>query len=162
MQITLEQRRDATWRDGSREMGKKPRIYVSVDDALDIEEPTGPFCVDTSCQSHLCKQARDYRVLLALGYSREAALISLGWEWDHLAGWDYVPTGEVDHKVWASYMRRAKRLRKLAIEEAIEKGLLPRLTGITWSAHAGCSCPCSPGFVAEGPRGATFWLKVAA
>lgn len=31
---------------------------------------------------------------------------------------------------------------------------------IRWSQYAGCSCPCSPGFVVVGDRGKDIWMTV--
>jgi hypothetical protein len=32
---------------------------------------------------------------------------------------------------------------------------------VTWSQYAGCSCPCSPGFIIkEGDRGVDYWITI--
>jgi hypothetical protein len=39
---------------------------------------------------------------------------------------------------------------------------LPNSTRVKWSQYAGCSCPCSPGFIVEGVRGKEVHVTVEA
>ena len=51
---------------------------------------------------------------------------------------------------------RVRPLVEMVLEEA---GI--DVTGMTWSQKAGCSCPCSPGFILPaGPRGESIWVKI--
>jgi hypothetical protein len=31
---------------------------------------------------------------------------------------------------------------------------------VRWSQYAGCTCPCSPGFIIEGDYGMDYWITV--
>lgn len=46
---------------------------------------------------------------------------------------------------------------------AVLKALgLPAGTKVKWSQYAGCSCPCSPGFIVEDVVGKTVYVDVTA
>lgn len=46
---------------------------------------------------------------------------------------------------------------------AVLKALgLPATTKVRWSQYAGCSCPCSPGFIVEAVLGKTVYVDVTA
>ena len=40
--------------------------------------------------------------------------------------------------------------RKHVMPDVLEAMGLPRHTKVKWSQYAGCSCPCSPGFIVPG------------
>ena len=40
--------------------------------------------------------------------------------------------------------------RKQVMPDVLEAMGLPRDTKVKWSRYAGCSCPCSPGFIVPG------------
>ena len=40
--------------------------------------------------------------------------------------------------------------KKEVIPSVLEKMGLPADTKVRWSQYAGCSCPCSPGFIVDG------------
>ena len=40
--------------------------------------------------------------------------------------------------------------RKQVMPDVLEAMGLPRDTKVKWSQYAGCSCPCSPGFIVPG------------
>lgn len=58
---------------------------------------------------------------------------------------------EVD-KAWKRYNREERRLQREVIDEALAERpeLADQLGKLTWSRKAGCSCGCSPGWIAEG------------
>jgi len=76
------------------------------------------------------------------------------------------PTGET---VLANLANRRTRpyneYRKLFPQiraELAQQGYdLPETAKISWSQYAGCSCPCSPGFVVQGLHGHNVWVDVA-
>lgn len=43
--------------------------------------------------------------------------------------------------------------KKEVIPEILKKLELPEGTKVKWSQYAGCTCPCSPGFIIEGHYG---------
>lgn len=48
----------------------------------------------------------------------------------------------------ANRMRRPSRLYRQGLKRVVkDTGLNLNLDGMVWSQYAGCSCPCSPGFV---------------
>ena len=49
-------------------------------------------------------------------------------------------------------MARPQDLYKTYLPDVAEKMGLPRTTKFKWSQYAGCSCPCSPGFVCDAVR----------
>lgn len=53
---------------------------------------------------------------------------------------------------WKRYNREEVRLQRELIEEALaaDPELAARLGKLVFSRKAGCSCSCSPGFIAEG------------
>lgn len=64
--------------------------------------------------------------------------------------WDTIAArGNRPHTAWRPYVEEALR----------EYGF--NFTKLTWSNKAGCSCPCSPGFiVTEGTHGHDIWVKL--
>lgn len=53
-------------------------------------------------------------------------------------------------------------LRKEVMPKVLEQMGLDPKTKIRWSQYAGCSCPCSPGFIVEDGAacGKTVWVEV--
>ena len=80
------------------------------------------------------------------------------------------PRGNVDYKEWVKQTRiyiwpqgesvlqnlenRRQRpyttYKKEVIPAVLEKMGMPADTKLRWSQYAGCSCPCSPGFIVDG------------
>ena len=58
-------------------------------------------------------------------------------------------------KAWSS----VKRIGTKHVREAI-KANMPEVTGLLFSHYAGCSCPCSPGYIADGPTYKNIWVKI--
>lgn len=55
--------------------------------------------------------------------------------------------------------RPYKALRPIVLEELTKRGI--KFTNIRWSQRAGCSCPCSPGFIIQGGDiGKNYWLTI--
>lgn len=55
--------------------------------------------------------------------------------------------------------RPYKALRPIVLEELTKRGI--EFTNIRWSQKAGCSCPCSPGFIIQGGDiGKNYWLTI--
>jgi hypothetical protein len=52
--------------------------------------------------------------------------------------------------------------RKQVMPAVIKALGLPAGTKVKWSQYAGCSCPCSPGFIVEGVVGKTVYVDVTA
>lgn len=52
--------------------------------------------------------------------------------------------------------------RKQVMPAVIQALGLPAGTKVKWSQYAGCSCPCSPGFIVEGVRGKSVFVDVEA
>ena len=61
------------------------------------------------------------------------------------------PKGET---IMQNLMNRKQRehtvYKKEVIPAVLEKMGLPADTKVRWSQYAGCSCPCSPGFIVDG------------
>ena len=61
------------------------------------------------------------------------------------------PQGET---IMDNLMNRKQRphttYKKEVIPSVLEKMGLPADTKVRWSQYAGCSCPCSPGFIVDG------------
>jgi hypothetical protein len=61
------------------------------------------------------------------------------------------PQGE---SIMDNLMNRKQRphttYKKEVIPAVLEKMGLPADTKVRWSQYAGCSCPCSPGFIVDG------------
>lgn len=55
---------------------------------------------------------------------------------------------EVD-KAYDRYNRAQVRIWKAHLVAAMEQGVVPNVEGIRFSKKAGCSCPCSPGFIVD-------------
>lgn len=53
-------------------------------------------------------------------------------------------------------------LRREVMPRVLEKMGLDPKTKVRWSQYAGCSCPCSPGFIIEDDAacGKTVWVEV--
>jgi hypothetical protein len=72
------------------------------------------------------------------------------------------PVGET---VMENIMNRRQRPHTFYRKEVLPK-LFSQLgwsadTKVKWSQFAGCSCPCSPGFVVENTYGRNIWVNVA-
>lgn len=50
--------------------------------------------------------------------------------------------------------------RKEVIPAVLAKLGLPSGTKVRWSQYAGCSCPCSPGFIIDTDRGRSVYATV--
>ena len=48
------------------------------------------------------------------------------------------------------YNRPHTAYRKLILSQILEQSNYPAGTKVKWSQYAGCSCPCSPGFIVNG------------
>lgn len=55
-------------------------------------------------------------------------------------------------RAWKRYNREERRLQREVIDEVLAQDteLANHLGRLTWSRKAGCSCGCSPGWIAEG------------
>lgn len=65
----------------------------------------------------------------------------------------FFPKGEsiLEHLFQGRWTRPSREFKKQGlVAEALEKAGLPKDTKVRWSQHAGCRCPCSPGFIVEG------------
>lgn len=58
-------------------------------------------------------------------------------------------------KAWRKYNRTESELARAAIEAAF-----PQFGKSSFSRYAGCSCPCSPGFISQVLRGGEGWIDV--
>lgn len=56
---------------------------------------------------------------------------------------------------WRKYNRTESELARAAIEAAF-----PQFGKSSFSRYAGCSCPCSPGFISQVLRGGEGWIDV--
>lgn len=52
-------------------------------------------------------------------------------------------------KAYDRYNRAQVRIWKSHLVAAMEQGLVPKADDIRFSKKAGCSCPCSPGFIID-------------
>lgn len=54
-------------------------------------------------------------------------------------------------------------LRKEVVPQVLRKMGMDPKTKVRWSQYAGCSCPCSPGFIVEdhSAAGKTVWVTVS-
>ena len=73
----------------------------------------------------------------------------------------YFDFSALDDSVWDQIINRRHRpfrqVRPLVEAALREAGI--EFTSLRWSQHAGCSCPCSPGFRIEGgARGYDYWI----
>ena len=58
-------------------------------------------------------------------------------------------------------MARPRDLYATFLPDIAEKHLgLPRTTKFKWSQYAGCSCPCSPGFICKEIRGKDVYVHL--
>lgn len=62
---------------------------------------------------------------------------------------------------WKRYNREEIRLMREVVEEAVAQDpvLAAQLGRFSFSRKAGCSCSCSPGFVAEGRGMQDVWIS---
>lgn len=58
-------------------------------------------------------------------------------------------------KAWRKYNRAETELARAAIEAAF-----PTFGKSSFSRYAGCSCPCSPGFISQSLIGGEGWIDV--
>jgi hypothetical protein len=121
----------------------KGRIFVSL-----TEEPAEPVmdpCTDPTCGSASCMQAHACWIIGFL-----------------LDGREFVERlqPEDDHRQWKRYRKQQIDARRGVIAQAVLEGKLPDPGRLTFSQKAGCSCPCSPGFIADGGKlfGSTTWV----
>ena len=56
------------------------------------------------------------------------------------------------------HSRPIKLYRKAALQALADLGITD--VKLSWSQRAGCSCPCSPGFIADGTYGALYRTDV--
>lgn len=57
---------------------------------------------------------------------------------------------------------RPRDLYKTYLGDVAERMGLPRDTKFRWSRYAGCSCPCSPGFICDDLRGVKAFVTLSA
>lgn len=67
--------------------------------------------------------------------------------------------------LWDNLMNRRNRptkLYKMILEEAFERAGISKeiYQGVLWSQYAGCTCPCSPGFIVKGIMEYGFYVTV--
>lgn len=66
--------------------------------------------------------------------------------------------------IWENLEKRRQRpytiFKKEVIPAVLEKMGLPATTKVRWSQYAGCSCPCSPGFIVDNHYGTTVYATV--
>lgn len=69
---------------------------------------------------------------------------------------------------WKVYNKREVERMKMFTPFALAEAGLDPFTKVSWSRYAGCSCPCSPGFIVQGgitaKKGTTpadIWIEVA-
>jgi len=71
------------------------------------------------------------------------------------------PKGET---IWQNLENRRQRphttFRKEVMPAVLAEMGLPANTKIRWSQYAGCSCPCSPGFIIDDVHGKTVFVDV--
>jgi hypothetical protein len=95
-------------------------------------------------------------------------ITKLGWssstyseEMDKKARIYIFPEGE---GIYENLMNRCQRphttYRKEVIPSVLAEMGLPANTKVRWSQYAGCSCPCSPGFVIDDVRGTEVFVSV--
>lgn len=110
-----------------RDRPSRTKVYVSYDfaDRVVGPEPTGPKCRDINCKSGVCKVQRD----------------------NHASYFC-----EVDHGVWRKYLRSSIAAAKALMLPALAAhfGVPEAQLKLRFSAKAGCSCGCSPGFYLDG------------
>lgn len=66
--------------------------------------------------------------------------------------------------IWENLEKRRQRpytiFKKEIIPAVLAKMGLPATTKVRWSQYAGCSCPCSPGFIVDNDYGSIVWATV--
>lgn len=71
------------------------------------------------------------------------------------------PKGE---NIYENLMNRRQRpqtqYRKEVIPSVLDEMGLPENTKVRWSQYAGCSCPCSPGFIIDEVHGTEVFVTV--
>lgn len=71
------------------------------------------------------------------------------------------PKGEsVMENLFNRHTRPYTLYKKEVLPAVLERMGLPKETKVRWSQHAGCSCPCSPGFVCDSDFGRTVFVDV--
>lgn len=70
------------------------------------------------------------------------------------------PAGEtiLDNFMEGRHTRPHLVLKRDVIPKALEALKLPANTKVRWSIYAGCSCPCSPGFIVNASRGVDVYI----
>lgn len=63
-------------------------------------------------------------------------------------------------KAYDKHNRAVVRIQKAHLVAAMELGLLPSTEELRFSRKAGCSCPCSPGFIANIREGYDYHITV--
>lgn len=63
-------------------------------------------------------------------------------------------------KAYDKYNKAVIRIQKAHLVAAMEQGLIPETEELRFSRKAGCSCPCSPGFIANIREGYDYHLTV--
>lgn len=69
-----------------------------------------------------------------------------------------------DETIWENLENRHQRphttFRKEVMPAVLAAMNLPANTRIRWSQYAGCSCPCSPGFIIDEVKGTSVYVDV--
>ena len=72
------------------------------------------------------------------------------------------PEGET---IMENIMNRKQRphtfYRKEVLPKLFAQLQWPADTRVKWSQYAGCSCPCSPGFIVDNVYGRNIWVDLA-
>ena len=87
----------------------------------------------------------------AFSLTKRQASWKIGYrEWNRKPRMFVTPMGE---SVWENLQNRRNRpvteFRKVAYEALAQLGYTKSDVKLRWSQYAGCTCPCSPGFVME-------------
>lgn len=74
----------------------------------------------------------------------------------------YGPKGEDEQvdKAWKAYNRAELKVMRRYAQEALELLKADPEVKLAYSRYAGCSCPCSPGFLLKGARGVVLYVEV--
>jgi len=142
---------------------RKARIYTSTPIQFGWE-PGGPECSDPACEGWTCKSAHGIRIVGAIGqmlgtFSMVDARKAIGGGWADDDRGDWLPRAETDHKVWQKARREALAAERALVVEAmpeivakaereLKRELSNGLGKFSFSNKAGCSCGCSPGWIA--------------
>jgi len=71
------------------------------------------------------------------------------------------PTNEsITDNLMNRHTRPSKLYRKEVLPKLFEQLQWDKNTTVKWSQYAGCSCPCSPGFIVDNVYGASISVEV--